>query len=87
MARQRLIAIAGPTASGKTALSIELSRRISGEVVSCDSMMSLVYRGMDIGTAKPTRAEMDGIPHHMIETRTWPIRQRERSYFCGALPR
>ena len=43
MARQRLIAIAGPTASGKTALSIELSRRISGEVVSCDSMM--VYRG------------------------------------------
>ena len=65
MARQRLIAIAGPTASGKTALSIELSRRISGEVVSCDSMM--VYRGMDIGTAKPTRAEMDGIPHHMID--------------------
>lgn len=65
MARQRLIAIAGPTASGKTALSIELSKRILGEVVSCDSMM--VYRGMDIGTAKPTHEEMDGIPHHMID--------------------
>lgn len=61
----RLLAIAGPTASGKTALSIELCRRIGGEVVSCDSMM--VYRGMDIGTAKPTQAEMAGIPHHMID--------------------
>ena len=65
MERQRLIAIAGPTASGKTALAIELCRRIGGEVVSCDSMM--VYRGMDIGTAKPTLQEMDGIPHHMID--------------------
>ncbi len=65
MSKQKLIAIAGPTASGKTALSIALCRRIGGEVVSCDSMM--VYRGMDIGTAKPTPAEMAGIPHHMLD--------------------
>ena len=65
MSGRRLIAIAGPTASGKTALAIELCKRTSGEVVSCDSMM--VYRGMDIGTAKPTIDEMQGIPHHMID--------------------
>lgn len=65
MNKPKLIAIAGPTASGKTALAIELCKRINGEVVSCDSMM--VYKGMDIGTAKPTRAEMQGIPHHMLD--------------------
>lgn len=65
MSRQKLIAIAGPTASGKTALAIALCARIGGEVVSCDSMM--VYRGMNIGTAKPTLKEMAGIPHHMLD--------------------
>ena len=60
-----IICIAGPTASGKTALSIALAKELNGEVVSCDSMQ--IYRRMDIGTAKPTRAEMDGIPHHMID--------------------
>ena len=65
MRGKRLIAIAGPTASGKTALSIELAGRMSGEIVSSDSMMG--YRGMDIGTAKPTIDEMQGIPHHMID--------------------
>ena len=57
--------ICGPTASGKTAVAVQLSRRIVGEVVSCDSMQ--VYRGMDIGTAKPTEEERQGIPHHMID--------------------
>ena len=61
---KNLICIAGPTASGKTALSIALAKELDGEVVSCDSMQ--VYKGMDIGTAKPTAAEMDGIPHHML---------------------
>ena len=61
---QRIICIAGPTASGKTALSIALAKELDGEVVSCDSMQ--VYKRMDIGTAKPTREEMDGIPHHML---------------------
>ena len=61
---QQIICIAGPTASGKTALSIALAKELDGEVVSCDSMQ--VYKRMDIGTAKPTREEMDGIPHHML---------------------
>ena len=61
---KNLICIAGPTASGKTALSIALAKELDGEVVSCDSMQ--VYKRMDIGTAKPTREEMDGIPHHML---------------------
>ena len=60
-----IICIAGPTASGKTALSIALAKELNGEVVSCDSMQ--IYKGMDIGTAKPTREEMQGIPHHMID--------------------
>ena len=61
---KNIICIAGPTASGKTALSIALAKELDGEVVSCDSMQ--VYKRMDIGTAKPTREEMDGIPHHML---------------------
>ena len=60
-----IICIAGPTASGKTALAVELAKELNGEVVSCDSMQ--VYKRMDIGTAKPTFEEMQGIPHHMID--------------------
>ena len=60
-----IICVAGPTASGKTALAVELAKRYNGEVVSCDSMQ--IYRRMDIGTAKPTPDEMQGIPHHMID--------------------
>jgi len=60
-----IICIAGPTASGKTALAVELAKILHGEVISCDSMQ--IYRGMDIGTAKPTREEMQGIPHHMLD--------------------
>ena len=60
-----IICIAGPTASGKTALAVALAKELSGEVVSCDSMQ--IYRRMDIGTAKPTREEMAGIPHHMLD--------------------
>ena len=60
-----IICIPGPTASGKTALAVELAKELNGEVVSCDSMY--VYRRMNIGTAKPTPEEMDGIVHHMID--------------------
>ncbi len=60
-----IICIAGPTASGKTALAVELAKELNGEVVSCDSMQ--VYRRMDIGTAKPTLEEMQGVPHHMLD--------------------
>ena len=59
-----IICIAGPTASGKTALAATLAKELNGEVVSCDSMQ--VYKRMDIGTAKPTLEEMQGIPHHLI---------------------
>ncbi len=59
-----LIAIVGPTASGKTALGVEISLLVDGEVVSCDSMQ--LYKGMDIASAKPTAEEMKGVPHHMI---------------------
>ena len=61
----KIIVICGPTASGKTALSIELARRFDGEVVSADSMQ--IYRRMDIGTAKPTPEERAGVPHHMLD--------------------
>ncbi len=61
----QLICIAGPTASGKTALSIALAQELDGEIVSCDSMQ--VYKYMDIGTAKPTSEERQGIPHHMLD--------------------
>ena len=60
-----IICIAGPTASGKTALAVALARELDGEVVSCDSMQ--VYKRMDIGTAKPSPEERQGIPHHMID--------------------
>ena len=61
----RIICVLGPTASGKTALAVELALALHGEVVGCDSMQ--IYRGLDIGTAKPTRGEMRGVPHHMID--------------------
>lgn len=61
----RVIVVCGPTASGKTALGVALAKALDGEVVSADSMQ--VYRGMDIGTAKPTPEEMEGVPHHMLD--------------------
>lgn len=61
----RIICVVGPTATGKTQLAIELCKLLDGEVLSCDSMQ--IYRGMDIGTAKPTAREMGGIRHHMID--------------------
>jgi tRNA dimethylallyltransferase len=60
-----LIVVVGPTAVGKTALSIDLAERLSGEIISADSQ--LFYRGLNIGTAKPTLDEMKGIPHHLID--------------------
>ncbi|OZI11472.1 tRNA (adenosine(37)-N6)-dimethylallyltransferase MiaA [Bacillaceae bacterium SAS-127] len=62
--REKLIVLIGPTAVGKTALSIELAHRFNGEIISGDSMQ--IYRGMDIGTAKIKEAEMEGIPHHLL---------------------
>ena len=63
--KQPLIVVTGPTAVGKTALSIELAKAVNGEIISADSMQ--VYRYMDIGSAKVTKEEMQGIPHHLID--------------------
>ena len=61
----KLLVLCGPTASGKTALSVELALQLNAEIVSADSMQ--LYRGMDIGTAKPTATERRGVPHHMLD--------------------
>ena len=60
----KIVCVVGPTACGKTTLGVLLAKKLDGEVVSADSMQ--IYRGMTIGTAAPTEAEMDGVPHHMI---------------------
>ena len=61
----KVMVIAGPTASGKTDLAVELALKIDGEIISADSMQ--IYRGMNIGTAKPTIEERRGVPHHLID--------------------
>jgi tRNA dimethylallyltransferase len=63
--KKPIYAIAGPTASGKTALGVELALRIGGEVINCDSVQ--IYRGIEIATAKPSEAERRGVPHHLID--------------------
>ncbi|MGY1795954.1 tRNA (adenosine(37)-N6)-dimethylallyltransferase MiaA [Geodermatophilus sp. SYSU D00525] len=66
-----VVAVVGPTATGKTALAVTLAQRLGGEVVNADSMQ--LYRGMDIGTAKPDLAERRGVPHHLLDV--WSVRQ------------
>ncbi|WP_448616065.1 tRNA (adenosine(37)-N6)-dimethylallyltransferase MiaA [Modestobacter sp. URMC 112] len=66
-----VVAVVGPTATGKTALAVALAHRLGGEVVNADSMQ--LYRGMDIGTAKPTVAEREGVPHHLLDL--WHVRE------------
>lgn len=61
----RMVAIGGPTATGKTALSVALAKEFGGEVINADSMQ--IYRGLDVGTAKPTAGERQGIPHHLMD--------------------
>ncbi len=65
MDKQFIAVVCGPTASGKTALSVELAKRLSGEIISADSMQ--IYKGMDIATAKPTEQEKQGIPHYLMD--------------------
>jgi tRNA dimethylallyltransferase len=66
-----VVAVVGPTATGKTAVAVALAHRLGGEVVNADSMQ--LYRGMDIGTAKPTAAERDGVAHHLMDL--WHVRE------------
>jgi tRNA dimethylallyltransferase len=65
MTRPRIVCVVGPTASGKSALGLELAERLGGEIVSADSRQ--VYRGLDVGTAKPTRTERARVPHHCLD--------------------
>lgn len=80
MEKTKLIVVAGPTASGKTSLAVEIAKAVSGEVISADSMQ--VYKGMSIATAAPTKDEMQGVPHHLVE-----FLDRENSFsvsdFCN----
>ena len=66
-----VVAVVGPTATGKTALAVGLAHRLGGEVVNADSMQ--LYRGMDIGTAKPDLAERNGVRHHLLDL--WQVRE------------
>lgn len=77
---QPLLVITGPTAVGKTALTIGLAKRLDGEIVSADSMQ--VYRGMDIGTAKPTLQEREGVPHHLLDIAD-PTDRYDVARFCA----
>ena len=77
----RVLCVVGPTASGKTKMAVALARRFGGEVVSVDSMQ--IYRGMTIGTAAPTAAEMEGVPHHMVAVAD-PAESWSVARFCEA---
>lgn len=79
---RRIIVIAGPTAVGKTALSIEIARRINGEIVSADSMQ--IYKGLDVGTAKPTSEEQRAVKHHMIDVCSPEVRYNVADYVSEA---
>src|SRR5271169_1059471 len=75
-----VILLLGPTGSGKTALSLALGERFGGEIVSCDSVA--VYRGMDLGTAKPTREERARMPHHLVD-----VADPDQPFTAGAYSR
>ena len=83
MNKEKVIVICGPTASGKTSLSIELAKKINGEVVSCDSMQ--IYKDMSIGTAKPTIEEMQGIKHYLIDYVSPEVRYSVAEYKKDAI--
>ncbi len=72
----KIIAIVGPTAVGKTALALRLAKELDGEIISCDSMQ--IYKGMDIGTAKPTKEELSTVPHHLID-----IKEPNEEFSCA----
>ena len=85
MEKPKVIVICGPTASGKTALSIEIAKLLNGEIVSSDSMQ--IYKDMDIGTAKPTIEEMQGIKHyligHVLPTHRYSVADFKKDAICA----
>ena len=83
MQKPKVIVICGPTASGKTALSIELAKKINGEIISADSMQ--IYKDMDIGTAKPDKEEMQGIKHYLLDCISPDVRYSVAEYKQDAI--
>lgn len=83
MPKPKIIAIVGPTASGKSALGISLAKKFGGEIVSADSRQ--IYRGMDIGTAKPTAEERHAVPHHLIDIKDPDKEYTVADYKCDAI--
>ena len=84
-----LLVLMGPTASGKSALALEAARHLDGEIISVDSMQ--LYRGLEIGTAQPTREEQRAVPHHLVgefdfHTRIEPSRRSVRATGCRSSP-
>ena len=84
MSLNKVLVVCGATASGKTGFAVQLAKRLGGEVISADCM--LVYRGLDIGTAKPTQEEKEGIPHHMIDVVSPDQKYSVGDYEQAALP-
>lgn len=84
MLNKRLIVITGPTATGKTALGVQVAKALNGEIISCDSMQ--IYRGMDIGTAKVKEIEKQGVPHYMIDVADPAVRFTVADFSSMALP-
>ena len=76
MAKPRILAVAGPTASGKSALAVRLAMLLDGEIISCDSMQ--IYRRMDVGTAKPTAEEQALVRHRMID-----VAEPDEAFSCA----
>lgn len=79
----KIIVIVGPTASGKTSISLKIAKKWSGEIVSADSRQ--IYRGMNIGTAKPTKKELTAVPHHMINIKNTDENYTALEYKCNAI--
>ena len=82
--KQRIYIIAGPTASGKTAAAIGVAKRMNAEIVSADSIQ--IYRGLDIGSAKPSVQEQCGVPHHLIDCVDIEDRKFQRCNVSGNVP-
>ena len=79
-----LISVLGPTASGKSSVAMELAEELTGEIISCDSMQ--IYRGLDIGSAKPTLAERAAIPHHLVDFLDLTKPYSARRFQSGDIP-
>jgi tRNA dimethylallyltransferase len=84
LSEERLLCVVGPTASGKSALALRLAEQLGGEIISADSMQ--IYRGFDIGTGKPSRAEREQVPHHLVDVAE-PLESWDAAQWAGEASR